>query len=123
MPDTVQHAALVYRRHGFSPIPFHRGTKKPAVGKGNIASYRKHAASVAQIKAWFGTGEYNVGLVTGAVSRLLVVDIDPRNGGDESVRGLPMPPSPTVLTHDGRQIYFRHEGQGDRIITTMPPPL
>ena len=110
MPDTVQHAALVYRSHGFSPIPFYRSTKKPAVGKGQIGQFRKHAASVAQLTEWFSSGEYNVGLVTGAVSRLLVLDIDPRNGGNQSIRGLPMPPTPTALTHDGRQLYFRHEG-------------
>ena len=91
MPDTVQHAAWVYRSHGFSPIPFYRSTKLPAVGKGQIGQYRKHAASVAQIKEWFSSGEYNVGLVTGEVSRLLVLDIDPRNGGNQSIRGMPMP--------------------------------
>ncbi|HEY5869380.1 MAG TPA: bifunctional DNA primase/polymerase [Candidatus Tectomicrobia bacterium] len=91
-----------------SPIPFYRGTKQPAVGKGTIRPYRQRSASMAQLKRWFAGGEHNLGLVTGAVSRLLVLDIDPRNGGDQSVKGLPMPPTPTVLTHDGRNAYFRH---------------
>jgi Bifunctional DNA primase/polymerase, N-terminal len=110
VPDAAADAATLYRRYGFSPIPFYRGTKRPAVGKGAIGHYRQRRASVAQLKRWFAGGEHSIGLVTGAVSRLLVLDIDPRNGGDRSVRGLPMPPTPTVLTPDGRHAYFRHAG-------------
>lgn len=110
MPDTALHAALVYHSRRFSVIPFYRRTKKPAVGKGNIYQYRRGIASVAQVETWFATGEWNVGLVTGAVSHLLVADIDLRHGGDRSIRGLPWPPTPTVDSHDGIKALFRHDG-------------
>jgi hypothetical protein len=120
VPDATADAAVLYRRYGFSPIPFYRGTKQPAVGKGVIGQYRQRRASVAQLKRWFAGGEHSIGLVTGAVSRLLVLDIDPRNGGDWSVRGLPMPPTPTVLTPDGRHAYFRHAGGLSTRIGALP---
>jgi Bifunctional DNA primase/polymerase, N-terminal len=110
MPETVLGAALEGRRHGFSVIPFYPRTKKPAVGRGNIHRYRRNIASVAQVKAWFATGEWNLGIITGAVSHLLVVDVDRRNGGDQSIRGFPWPATPLVESHDGIKALFRHDG-------------
>lgn len=52
---------------------------------------------------------------TGAVSGLVVIDIDPRSGGNESLaslvrRGL-LPPTKRVLTgRDGQHLYYRHPG-------------
>jgi len=56
----------------------------------------------------------NVGIATGRESGLLVIDIDPRNGGQEGVAALqrelgPLPPGPVVQTGGGgRHLYFRH---------------
>ena len=58
----------------------------------------------------------NVGVLTGAVSSIVVLDIDPRHGGDESLEDAEtengkLPETPTVLTGGlGRHLYFRHPG-------------
>jgi hypothetical protein len=58
----------------------------------------------------------NVGIATGLESNLLVLDIDPRNGGAENLQRLiaelgELPPSPKVGTgSDGEHRYFRHPG-------------
>jgi hypothetical protein len=110
MPRTKLHAALMARAMGMSVIPFHRN-KHPAFAKGQIQPYRKRPATTAQLKEWFADDDrYEVGVITGAVSRLLVVDIDPRNGGDQSIKGLAMPPTPNVITGDGYHVHFRHDG-------------
>jgi hypothetical protein len=110
MPETKLHAALVARSLGLSVIPFHRN-KKPALRKGEIQAFRQRAATVAQLKSWFTDDDrYNVGIITGAVSQRIVIDVDPRNGGDQSTKGLPMPPTPNVITGDGHHVHFRHEG-------------
>ncbi len=55
----------------------------------------------------------NVGVVTGPVSELAVLDVDPRNGGDESLRDLenlfgPLPETVRALTPSGgSHLYFR----------------
>lgn len=60
--------------------------------------------------------DVNVGIVTGAVSGLAVLDVDARNGGDETLRDLtakhgPIPDTATVLTGGGGEhLYFRLPG-------------
>jgi putative DNA primase/helicase len=58
----------------------------------------------------------NVGIATGVQSGILVLDIDPRNGGNESFERLcsqlgTLPTCPEVSTGGGgRHLYFRHPG-------------
>jgi len=58
----------------------------------------------------------NVGIRTGQESGLVVLDVDPRHGGDESLRQLeaqygPLPETPTVLSGGGgKHLYFQHPG-------------
>ena len=65
-----------------------------------------------QIESWWTTWpQANVGLVTGAPSKLLVLDVDPRAGGDEALHELerehgPLPDTSEVLTGEGRHVYF-----------------
>lgn len=65
-----------------------------------------------------------LGIRTGAVSGLVVVDVDPRHGGDESLAGLIaaglLPPTARVVTGaSGQHLYYRHPGQR---ITSRPLP-
>ena len=61
----------------------------------------------SQAIAWAHAG--NIGLRTGRVSRLVVIDLDIAKGGDADRLGLP--PTVTVLTGGGgRHFYFRHPG-------------
>lgn len=63
---------------------------------------------------WTENPSANVGILCGRRSGIIVIDIDPRNGGEESFDGLveelgPLPPTPEVMTGGGgRHIYFRY---------------
>jgi hypothetical protein len=65
---------------------------------------------------WHRWPDANVGVRTGAESGLVVLDIDPRHGGDETLEHLaaehgPFPPGRTVATGGGgTHLYFRHPG-------------
>ena len=70
-----------------------------------------------QIRKWWTRWlDSNVAIATGASSRVLVLDIDPRHGGDDTLATLgasfgKLPETPTVLTGGGGlHIYFRHPG-------------
>jgi|GEM_PF-1310668 len=75
------------------------------------------------IRGWWSTWpNANVGIATGEISNLLVIDIDPRHGGDETLDELvallgPLPPTVEVLTGDGgRHLFYRDvpgETRGD----------
>ncbi|MDH5296605.1 MAG: bifunctional DNA primase/polymerase [Nitrospirota bacterium] len=65
---------------------------------------------------WTHDPSANVGIVTGEKSNLIVLDVDPDNGGDDSLRSLearygPLPATPEVLTGGGgRHLYFQYPG-------------
>lgn len=70
------------------------------------------------LKAWWRTiKKANTGVVTGQPSGIIVVDIDPRHGGDESLDNLQvkhgkLPDTAMVITGSGgSHIYFKHPGQ------------
>jgi hypothetical protein len=52
----------------------------------------------------------NVGIPTGAESGLVVVDVDGRNGGRQTLAGLELPDTLTVETGDGLHFYYQHPG-------------
>jgi hypothetical protein len=71
----------------------------------------------ATIQGWWRRWpSANLAIRTGAVSGLVVLDVDPAHGGDESLEALvsdhgPLPPGRIVRTGSGgRHFYFAHPG-------------
>ena len=109
--DRLQ-AALDYLRRGWSVLAFQPHAKRPLTPWRSLQS--KHA-SADSVRQWFErVPDANVGLVTGAVSGLVVVDIDARHGGPASLAQLeaqhgPLPATLEAITGGGgRHLYFRH---------------
>jgi hypothetical protein len=74
-------AALAYASWGWPVLPIVPNGKLPATAHG------VHDATTdeATIRKWFdGRDDLNIGIAAGARSGLVVFDIDPRNGGDDS---------------------------------------
>ncbi len=107
--SSVASAAIDYAERGFPVLPLRPRSKIPATAHGkNDAS-----TDAAQVSRWFQTDTaHNVGIVTGEQSRLIVVDIDPRNDGDASFERLErtfgeLPDTLSAKTGGGgRHLYF-----------------
>ena len=99
-------AALEYARRGFQVFPV--AGKIPATPHG----FKDASLDPAQIARWWSGPEgHGIGLPTGAVNGVLVLDVDPRNGGDESLAALirehgPFPDTPVQRTGGGGRHYF-----------------
>jgi len=113
-PGRTLEAALDYRSRGWSVIPVIAGTKRPAV---RWLGYQERAADETEIRDWFAHWpDAGVALVTGAVSGLLVIDIDPQHRGDDSLATWqrehgPLPPTVEAISGGGgRHLYFAHPG-------------
>lgn len=107
-------AALGYRARGWSIIPVRPREKRPILA---WQGYQQERAAEDDIRQWWRRWpDANVGIVTGGLSGLVVVDVDPAHGGTESLGhwerthgALPH----TVEARSGgggRHLYFAHPG-------------
>lgn len=108
--DKFLEAALYYRRtFKWSVIPLAKGSKVPNKGFSPI-EYRERLASFSEIIEWWGRWpESNVGIVTGHLSNLFVVDIDSEEGQKNILEYIPDSlVTPTVKTIKGQHLYFQY---------------
>jgi len=95
-------------------IPIEPRGKRPLVA---WLEFQDRQPTAAEVAGWFGRWpEANVGIVTGIVSGLVVLDVDARHGGAQSLSALetehgPLPWTIAVATGGGgRHCYFSHPG-------------
>jgi hypothetical protein len=113
-PSGCHGTALDYLARGWSVIPIEPRGKRPLVA---WLEYQERQPTAAEVAGWFGRWpEANVAIVTGVVSGLVVLDVDARHGGEQSLAGLetahgPLPRTIAVATGGGgRHLYFSHPG-------------
>ncbi len=111
-------AALDYAKRGWQVFPCRAGGKEPAISRSDGGRGHKDATwDPEQIRAWWAAHpDRNIGIRTGAVSGLVVIDVDPHKHGDESMADViqkhgPLPETITVRTGSGgTHHYFAHPG-------------
>jgi|MTBAKSStandDraft_2_1061841.scaffolds.fasta_scaffold02242_9 putative DNA primase/helicase len=101
-------AALEYVEHGFSVIPLQPKGKTPLLP--SWAEYQKRPPTAEEVSAWFEQWpDANIGLVTGAVSGIAVVDIDSDEGAKWADKNLPKS-SVYQQTGKGYHIFYKANG-------------
>lgn len=106
-------AAPFYVGLGWLVFPLAEGAKIPAIPASRGGKGFKDATDDAdQLARWERTyPRANIGIATGAASGILVIDVDPRNGGAASLirlagMGCIFPRGPEVRTGNGGQHLF-----------------
>lgn len=98
--------AHYYLDLGFSIIPLRSCKKTPALT--SWSEYQKRQPSEEEIVEWFGgTTEFNIGIVTGPVSGLAVIDLDSHKAL-QMAKELGLPAAPIVQTARGLHYYYAH---------------
>ena len=105
--------ALFYLRLGYCVIPVRPERKKPHI---YWKEFQQRLPTEDEVRGWWRRWpNARIGIVTGTISGgLVVLDVDPRHKGDESIKGLPLPVTPMVRSggdDDGVHAWF---------ITTTP---
>jgi putative DNA primase/helicase len=116
--SSAKAAAADYQRGGWCPIPIKKRSKQTALGQ--LAPYLNRRATKQELAAWPWPG---VGIVTGPVSGVLVLDVDGPEG-EEELRKQGHPVTPMVRTASGGlHLYFRHPEQLVRTGIRVAPGL
>jgi hypothetical protein len=106
--------ALAYEAIGWSVIPLKRD-KRPYE---SWLKYQKNRAGKEQIKKWWKTWpNANIGVVTGAVSGLVVIDMDSALGQQaltSEIGEIPATISQKTGKPNAAHLFFSHPGNGDR---------
>jgi hypothetical protein len=110
----IREAAYACLARGWSVIPVEPRGKRPVVP---WLEYQRRLAGRDEVERWLERWpDANMAIVTGALSGLVVLDVDVRHGGDESLERLECDHGPLARTVEamsgggGRHRYFAHPG-------------
>src|SRR5215204_4010298 len=118
MSAAARGEAVEYRRRGWSPIPIKPGSKEPNLRE--LRPYLTRKATQEELGAWSWSG---VGIVTGPVSDVLVLDVDGPEGEAE-LQKYGHSVTPMVRTASGGlHLYFKHPEQHVRTGIRVAPGL
>jgi hypothetical protein len=120
-------AALGYLKRGWAVVPAGERTKRPIVP---WQAYQHRMPSEAEVTGWFERWPTaNLAVITGAISGIIVVDVDSKNGGDQSLATLEarhgaLPATIEAITGGGgRHVYFAHPGREVRNRVGLAPGI
>lgn len=105
--------AMVYQLNGFSMLPLQHKAKTPILR--SWEEYQRRQPTSDEIDKWFLNNTRNIGIVTGAVSGIIVLDIDGAEGFEalDAIVGRfgDLPKTWISATGKGHHHIFRHPGK------------
>lgn len=101
MKNEFLNAALEYLEQGFYVFPLKPKSKAPLTPSG----FKDASNDPEVIKAWWRKHpKANIGIATGEISRLMVIDVD----GEYPDEFPSIKKTMTVRTHNGYHLYFKY---------------
>src|SRR5690242_12424547 len=109
-PPVLELVAVSFLELGWSVIPVKVRGKMPLIP---WEQYQRRRTTTREIHEWYEQWpNANLGIVTGAVSGLVVLDLDTEDAVRDFVgRQGPELRTPIVRTGRGLQVYFQHPGR------------
>ena len=120
-------AALDYLRRGWAVAPAGDRAKRPIV---RWQRYQHEMPTQEHLKRWFRRWPFaNLAVITGEISGIVVIDIDPKHGGEASLKDLEarhgkLPGTVEAATGGGgRHLYFAYPGHEVRNRAGLAPGI
>jgi len=134
------HFAEMYIKRGWHVIPLHFPENgKCSCRRSNCSSPAKHpmtkrghkdaSSDLTHIRSWWSKWpQANIGIVTGSASNIVVLDIDPRHGGDHELKLLEeanenLSLESSVITGGGGSHYYFHSSDFLKNRTNIKPGI
>lgn len=113
MASNMREAALFYLRRGWSVFPISPVSKKPLV---DWYEFQERHATEREIDQWWRKfPSAGVGIVTGKISGLVVLDVDPKHGADVNYIYKTFPSSIVAKTGGGGGHFYYRYPEGEDI--------
>ncbi|MFW6028729.1 MAG: phage/plasmid primase, P4 family [Halanaerobiales bacterium] len=108
--------AKYFLDQGLSVIPVNSVEKGGSLIK-SWKKYQDEKPTIFELKKWWTEWpDAGLAIVTGKISNIIVLDIDPRHGGDETIMGKELPSTVTVNTGGGgRHYYYKYPNKLERV--------
>ncbi|MGI6405485.1 MAG: bifunctional DNA primase/polymerase [Syntrophaceticus sp.] len=101
--------AIEYLSRGWSVIPIAPRSKQPP-GKFSWKEFQERRATESEVRKWWDEWpQANIGIATGKVSGIVVLDLDTMLAM-ETAKENGIPRSPTAATGSGYHVYLKHPG-------------
>lgn len=105
---TFREQAKAYLDAGFSIIPIKVGDKKPPENF-KWTEFQNRQASITEVEAWVKNyGDLNIGIITGQISNIVVIDIDGQDGMKSSENVEIPKETATAMTSNGYHIFCKY---------------
>jgi hypothetical protein len=126
--NNLEWARYYVNEKKWSVIPVRPGDKKPKLGKNEVLPYREKFATDEELQRWFSDPKVNVGIITGKLSNLFVVDLDKSKDHYQEENALlhfgdnintPIAETPS----GGNHLYFTYPGKGITIGENILPAI
>jgi hypothetical protein len=108
-------------------VPAGERSKRPIV---RWQKFQHEMPTEGQVRRWFERRPAaNLAVVTGEISGIVVVDIDPRHGGESSLEAMQARHGELPITMEsvtgggGRHVYFAHPGREVRNRAGLAPGI
>jgi len=104
----VINQAVTYLKRGMSVIPLKPQDKRPLLS--SWKDYQRKQMGIGDLKGfWKETPEANIGIITGAISGITVVDVDGDDGANAlKEANIQLPETYTVKTPKGWHYYYKY---------------
>jgi hypothetical protein len=120
-------AALGYLQRGWAVVPAGERAKRPIV---RWQRFQHEMPSEQQLRRWYGRWPAaNLAVITGELSGIVVLDIDPKHGGEASLAAMEARHGglsetvEAVTGSDGRHLYFAYPGREVRNRAGLAPGI
>jgi hypothetical protein len=116
---TTMEYALAYSGLGYSTVPVKQGMKFPTV---QWSEYQNRRATTEEITQWFtDEPESNIGIVTGKISGITVVDVDGQEGlVTLDAHNIILPDTYTVRSPNGLHFYYQYQSHPSTVVGLLP---
>jgi hypothetical protein len=106
---TMFHPSSEYLQKGLSVVPLRENGKCPAI---KIKEFLERLPTMGELVHWFQHGtRLNIGIVTGSVSNLVVVDADTRDAANRFWKIAPT----TAISRTRKGFHFLYQHPGDTV--------